>query len=225
MSLTPAENQIWSIGTLLMDVRAHVYAPVVVGRAALEACGRAAHLAEPGLGARRRVARGMTERLHSLTSSLRVKALESVQSRLQERRSIILEEAARQGFRKLPRRGRPPELEEERPGNEAVVRRLFGDSTLGATLYAAWSAVSHSTLYGLTSSMTPTGDETAAGMTGSAVGIGSDQAEAICHAVLLGYVSALRRQEEVLGWRSESCKKSIANAVHLIQSRDAGAGR
>src|SRR5919106_3884162 len=82
-----------------------VYAHTVLARASLELASRAWWLLEPTIGVRLRVARGINERLFSLSEQARLPIEDADRERARERRAGLLDEAERLGFRK--NRSRP----------------------------------------------------------------------------------------------------------------------
>lgn len=212
-----AENLIGSLGTLLMDEAAHVYGPVAVSRAALEACGRAAYLADDTIGVRLRIARSLSDRLYSIDET---EKLGHDAAHCLARRRLILDEAQRQGFEKKSKKGQSVvSLEEYRPGSTAIVRRAFDDDELGTTVYGLWSAVVHSTLYGLTSTLAPMGTEIPGPRELRGVAISAQDARSLIRGVLLAYAQVGKLHRALFGWTSPDWEKTMLNAFRLLRSQ------
>jgi hypothetical protein len=141
------------IGAMLRVVEADtasIFAPQVLSRSALELLGRARWLADPEIETRRRIARYMTERIYSVAELRKIHPSRKEHSDRIQR--MILEEAERQGFRKLSVKGRPPAIGEPRPSQTEAIASLMLDSATanaGTTLMRYYSAVTHGTLWGL----------------------------------------------------------------------------
>jgi hypothetical protein len=109
---------------LLAHEEPTVYGHVALVRAALENASRAYHLAEAGIGAKRRVARLMTERLYSAAPIIALPGIPpGAEAHVAARKDGILAEGDRLGFKKVSKKGQPPPLDEDRPSNRAAIKR------------------------------------------------------------------------------------------------------
>lgn len=195
-----AQDNARSLCRLLLSGPVPIWSHVVLGRATLEAAGRVAWMTEVGIGTRRRVARGMTERIYSYTQAGALPRLQS--TAFTARRQAILDEADRQGFTRRSRKGSPPALEEERPSNRAVVRLVLDDGDLGAAVYGFFSAVAHGTHYGLLASVSPHEPDPVVGLRG-AIGTSSLGVATTCTSVALGFGRGFEAYRQLYGWSSD----------------------
>ncbi len=195
-----------------------VYAHVVLARAAMESCARAAWLAEPGIGAKRRVARGLTERLFSLAEAGKLPGAPDTL----ERRRLILDEADRQGFEKKSVRGQPVSLVEPRKGSTAIVKWLFDkpDDDLGELVYRFWSAVTHSTIYGLVQSFDRNVPQTSGldSLVTIGMAVRTDQVQSVMAAVGLGFVEVARLHRQLFGWHSDAWDRTVVNYLNGLRT-------
>jgi hypothetical protein len=219
--LGAADDMIRSLCRLFEGGATPVYGHIPLARAAVEACARAAWLAEPGVGVKKRVARGVSERLYSLGEVAKLPGAPDNS----DRRRRILDEADKQGFARFSTRGQTiVSLEERRKGNTALVTWLFGqpDQELGEIIYRFWSAVSHSTLYGLTQSLDR--DVSQASRIDSLVTVGlatrSDQVVTVMAAVGIAYIDAARFHDQLFGWRTDDWAKTVVNFLALLGSSE-----
>lgn len=220
--LVAGEDLIGSFIALARSPGAHVYGPMVLARAALEACARAKWLAAPGIGVRRRVARGETERLYSAVEINKIRRAMDTDVD-DEVRTQILAEAERQGFTKKSRSGQSVvSLEEYRPTATECFRQLFGISDgFGETMFRYWSAVSHGTAYGLLGSLESLGHPMVS--TGGLVPMGMKTSSGdivfLVRALVLGYRAAVLAQRDLFGWTSEAWERTMQNTILLVSSR------
>jgi hypothetical protein len=143
--LAAAEDHIQAMGSLLLEAGATV-APFVLGRAAIEASGRAALLLDPGMSAKDRAALTFAERLNELRMLRRLMLAHDPRgesgkvtadlSKVDERIAAIRSYAREQGV-ELP----------ERPSFTHVVRRVLSSGEeadpFGAIVMAVLSSVAH----------------------------------------------------------------------------------
>lgn len=214
------EDLIGSTLTLARDRATHVYSPAVLARSALEAAARCSWLSEPKIGARQRVSRWATEQLYSAAEEHR---LLGDASNALERRSSILESAERHGFSKRTRKGKPPAVEEDRPSATVLFRKLFGEEDdFGAALFSFWSAIAHSTFYGVFNAV----DAAAARKAGPPdngplvrVGVVADAVSLrlVLVSLVLGYHRMALTLRDLFGWGDEDWRKSLNNALRLAR--------
>lgn len=137
----------------LLDVESEsfVWSLPVLGRAALEAFGGAAHLSEPGIAERLRAGRVVNELIASAEALDNLHAeVASPTKRVAERRA----QATAMGLTPAEGAGgRQKWFEEARPGYRRLVRALFEPERLGDAVYNAWSAVAHSSSWGLSQNL------------------------------------------------------------------------
>ncbi len=216
-----AEDFIESACRLVAREPLPVFGHLVLARSALEACGRAQWLYEPGIGVRRRIARGMTERLYSLAEQKRLPADVGGSARIIERRRSILDEATRQGFLKVTKQKTPTTIGEPRLGATETVKNALGESDdpdLGHVLFGYFSAVSHGTAYGLMQSIgvargeAPLQPDTIGHLKTESVGVNSAIA-----AMILAYVEAVERQRNHFGWKSSEWAAAVIEALLAVR--------
>ena len=228
MFLAAAEDHLLALCRLLAHPEPTVFAHVAVARAALEAASRAYLLAESGIGAKRRVARYMTERVFSTAQLLRLPGVPAqAEADITKRKNGILAEAERLGFKKVPKKNHPPALEEERASSTGAIKRLVAedDPDLGGLVYGVYSAVTHATLFGLTNSLAVeaaiedpmSGDLVKAPMAASA-----DHVNTVLAAVAIGYVNALMAVYPLHGWSSDEWEAAAMTLVRAARSQSAG---
>lgn len=195
-----------------------VYADTVLARGCLELMSRAWWLLEP-VGVRLRVARGMNERLFGLAQQRRLPLEDDTKTRAEERTAGLMAEAARLGFAMVrAERKAPRYLEEVRPGQTELIRRLLSvgdDASLGEALYGLFSAVAHGTTFGLSSSVTADAPDLpkTPGVTWGAVYTSSLGVVTVLTAIVLGTAEAYRRRNTLFGWTSEVWSKAVLSAL------------
>jgi hypothetical protein len=200
-----------------------VYAHVVLARAALEHASRAWWLFDPAIGLRRRVARGMNERIFGLYEQRRLSLTEEHDARASERLNGLFAEAARLGFQPVSDSSRARRyLEERRPGQTQLLKNVLstdGDDSLGALVYGAFSAVAHGTTFGLMSSVEAAAPNVPRppGMTWGAVGTSSRDVVSVLTAVIVGTMGAHRRRNEFFGWASQSWNETVVRAIEAVK--------
>ncbi len=133
----------------LHDDPAPVFAHKVLGRAVLENAASSAWILEPGIGIRRRIARGRNERLYSARQVLRLQWLPTEQLERSQRTIDTITRVGRDLGFSITNKGW---LEEDRPGFTALLRWMLGDN-LGSTIANYYSAVAHGTQYGIASAV------------------------------------------------------------------------
>jgi hypothetical protein len=170
----------------------------------------------------------MSERLYSATELLRLPGIPTqAQEEVEARRAGILAEAERLGFKKLSKKGQPPSLEEPRLSYKSVIKQLFdsADLELGGLLYGVYSAVAHSTFYGLTQAMATEAavEEPSSGaLLKVPLGIGTDHVNTVLAAVIAGYLEAVMAVYRLHGWRSDEWEESCLQLARLARTRSAG---
>lgn len=145
LSLVAAEESLRAMSLVHGNRRAFVIADKVLARAALEACGRALYLLDPGVDPPTRVNRALSERLHGLDEHRKVAESipEAGQLDRQTRALLNLVSAAKaQGLPVHPT-AKPPFVGRQRPGsNEALELALadLGGQSFGAATvrFLAW---------------------------------------------------------------------------------------
>jgi hypothetical protein len=218
--ITGALDHARALVVLLGQQRAPVYAHIVVARAVLEHAAKAWWLFDPEIDARKRIARGVNERLlsFSLTANLPLPDVEREKAR--DRLAALVAEAERLGFQKVQsRRGRPPAVVEDRPTQTELVRRLLRDGddvSLGGLVYAYFSAVAHGTLFGLGQSLTTNapGIPQVPGVTMAAVYTGSQDLVTVLTAAIIGLGRACERRNEFFAWPDDSWKQTWLDAIY-----------
>lgn len=217
--LTAAEDLIVSMCRLFEHGSPPVYAHLVLARAALESCGRAAWLAEPGIDVRRRIARGVNERLYSLAEQAKLPGIPDGLAR----RQSILDEAHLQGFDKLSAKGQSVvSLIERRQSSTALVKWLLGqpDDDLGELAYRFWSSIAHATQYGLAQSFDSGMAQTSEldSRPTVPVVITTDQVRIAMTTVGLAYVEVGRFHQQLFGWQSDGWERTVVNYRSLLRS-------
>lgn len=160
LQLAAAEDCIEAVIALVRGPRAAVFSPIVLARAALECCGRARWLAEPGIGTKYRVARGMSEHLYSLFELGRLPGKDE-QAKAAQRR--LLETAKELRFETRSAKGQKVvALEGPRPSQREAIRTVLSDDSaegLGEVLWRYSSATAHGTAWALVQSLDPVASE------------------------------------------------------------------
>src|SRR5215218_6387160 len=153
--LLAAEDHLRGLRAVLADGSA-VQAALSMSRAVLEAAARAWWLLDPGIDARARVARGMTERLAELSQRIRSGGqLEgpSIKTAVREQATILA--GARQHGFPVVAKGVATAVGERSPASSELVRRMFcgpdrPGGQLGRLVYAEMSSAVHGQLEGRT---------------------------------------------------------------------------
>lgn len=140
------------------------------------------------------------------------------------RRDRILEEAKRQKFRVISRKGHVPAIEEERPSQTKLLRSLLaggGDDDLGALIYNYYSAVAHGSMYGLLQQFERTDQRNALSpLVTASLSVSSDDINSVLSAVLLGYARAVKEHFSLMGWDRESWLNAYSQAhATLVEHR------
>lgn len=219
MLIAAAEESIECGCRLLSQEPLPVFGHIVLARAALEACGRAQWLYEPEIDVRRRVARGMTERLYSLEAQARLADEVGDHTRIETRRRSILNEAARQGFtikgKKLTAIGEP------RLGATETVEHALGDGSdpaLGRVLFGYFSAVSHGTVYGLVQSMDVVrSEEPLRPDTIGHLKTDSGAVNSVVAAMVLAYIEVVERERKLFGWQDDQWATAVIRALTAVR--------
>lgn len=202
-----------------------VYAHMVLARAALEQAGRAWWLLDPTIGIRRRVARGINERLFGLYQQRDLPIDQTDKDRARDRYAALLAEGEQLGFSKMRKHPKTPfTFEEERPGQTAVVRSLLtqgDDANLGKLVYGYYSAVAHGTTFGLTQSVSHEIPPAPGmpGVTRRAIVTRSQDVVSLLTGLILGLGRAVQARNELFGWPSKSWATAYIEALRAAKSR------
>lgn len=198
----------------LVDFPPITYSLAPVTRAAVEACARAWWLLDPEIGARGRVERGMTERLHGLWATSRlpdeVPRTVDTAGRIQS----ILVEAQSRGLHVVVCKGREaPAIGSRRPGSRRVVEELLDVRGLewAGVAYHYLSAVSHAGADGLMQTMTRVKDSPGWGYQSTTL---SDVGHFLAIPAL-AFATAFERELVLYGWDTEAW---ISWKVHAFQT-------
>lgn len=194
-----------------------VYGHVVLARAVIESCARAAWLADPSVTVRTRIARAQSERLYSIAEAMKIPGI----SDTSDARRRILAEADRQKFKRISAKDQSVvSLEERRPGQTKLVRWLFSENgDLGELIYRWWSAIAHSTLYGVNLHFErPTDALDVAGLTTVAIVISSAQVQNVFRGVILAYAHVIALHERLFGWADSESKRAHSAALELVRN-------
>jgi hypothetical protein len=217
--LLGANDSANSMARLLSSDPTPLYAHTVLARSALEHAGRSWWLMDPEIGVKRRVARGMNERIFALTESSRL-PLDDERRRAQKRRTALLDIGVELGFRKVRDNKKRPALDEQRPGQTEIIRKLLAtgdDRRLGQILYGFFSAVAHGTLFGLSNSVKLDAPEVPKipGFTFGGAYTRSSEVVIVLSAVLIGLGEAIDRRNKLFGWQSADWSKSWLQAINV----------
>ncbi len=210
-----------SMTSLLRGDPTPVFSHTVLARSVLEHAGRAWWLLDPDVGDRVRVARGMNERIFGLSQQGRMPLDPKDASRARERRKALFKIGAELGFLKVrPKGNSPPMLDEERPGQTEIIRRLMAtgkDRSLGEFVYGLYSAVAHGTTFGLSNSVTLDAEELpkTPGVTWGAVYTGSGEVVIVLCAVVIGWGQAIDRKNKLFGWQSVAWSQAWKEAMDI----------
>ena len=222
--LTTAVDHMRSTAALFTEKRAGVFSVWVTGRALLEVCGITYWLLEPTLDPEQRQARVFTDRLHSLAgaetfierANIDVKDVENDPG---TRIAGILEQSKTMTF-ETGRTGRGVwYVGEPRPSMTALVDDLAYPGT-----YSVFSGYSHGELWALAHQQIPAdiADPTGKDRSFSRAAIGVEEYQALALYLLQGFVGAVRRFAEHLGWEetqpfAETAKRANADLAKLPQ--------
>jgi hypothetical protein len=212
--LAAAEDHARSITELLFLDRAPLFGHVVLARSALESASRVLWLSQLGIGARTRVARSYTDALDNLYQLSRLPGDPVPWATV--RRNNILEEARRQNFRVITKKGKVPAIQEERPSQTKLLRSLLaggGDEELGALIYNYYSAVAHGSMYGLLQRFERTDQRNAISpLVTAALVVSSNDVNSVLSAFILGYARAVKEHFTLMGWDRDSWRQTYSDA-------------
>lgn len=225
--MTSAEDLIQSMCELLeAGRRTPTFAHIVLARAAIEHCARAAWLAEAGIGLRQRVARGVNERLESLARQAQLPPAAGTREHANRRIRALLQDAEKLGFRVIPaENNRPPAIEERRPSYRRLVRDLLGrrgDDDLGPLAYSYYSGVAHGDLFGLSQSMSreAPGMPEVPGVRYAALMVSSSHVVGLLTAVALAFIEAAATRFELMGWDTTEFMKATIEVAREARLRN-----
>ena len=199
LNLSVGEDHTRAFASMILDTeRTFVWSLPVLGRAAVEAFGSARHLAERGIGTRRRAGRVVNEMIYSAANVDRLPS----EARGQEKRmKNRVDQALAMGLKKMPStRNKPPSFEEQRPGLAEIVSRLYAPDRLGKVVYNYWSAVSHATQWGLYQSFGEPVDEGPLGALKAPVVLTVDAVWTIALLLVLAHLETLEHYMQWNGW-------------------------
>lgn len=208
------------------DCYAPVWGLLPLGRALLEAAGRAHHLAEPGVTARDRVERYINEDLFALEQVGNLPAAARGNEELARRRRDNFESAARNGFERKRHadpaeaaRGRlaePPQLGRGRLGDLACVRELFKDTPdLAPTVYRWFAAGAHATMWEVVKPFTHLEHSDVTGHTRVLLARDPVELFQLMNTGLFGYLGAANAVLELHGWADQTWWRSAHNSLKL----------
>ncbi|MEX0756129.1 MAG: hypothetical protein WD556_13620 [Actinomycetota bacterium] len=210
------------------EVRTPVFAHTVIARACLEHAGRAWWLLEPAIGVKRRVARGINDRIYSLNQQSRLPIDNPDVTKASDRREALFDQGNALGFHKVHNKVTGPMLEENRPGNTKLISKLLStrheedlggiDPSLGGVVYGLFSAVAHGTAFGLAQSITvdaPNLPKDVPGRTWAAVYTGSEAVVIVLSALLMGLAEAVKRRNTLFGWEAKELNLSFLRALDV----------
>jgi hypothetical protein len=209
---------------LLSSEPTPVFSHTVLARSTLELAGRAWWLLDPNIGDRLRVARGMNERIYGLSQQDRLPLAKKDAKRAKERRKALCHIGEDLGFKKVrANRYAPPALEEPRPGQTEIIRKLMAtgeDRRLGEFVYGLFSAVAHGTTFGLSGSVTLDAEELPGtpGVTWGAIYTGSGEVVIVLCAVVIGWGQAIDRRDKHFGWQSPDWSRAWKEALDVASA-------
>ena len=172
-------------------------------RALLEAAGRAVDIGEVGIGARSRVERYMNERLFALDQMSNLPAGAKDAEGVTTQRKEIIDSGLRKRFTRRPHPSAakaaagsfavPPQFGTGRPGDMAVVRRLFeATPELGKGSFQWFSAATHSTAWEVEKPFKAISTNNL-GQTEVQLGREPGQVHQFLHTAILGYIEMATR--------------------------------
>jgi ribonuclease HI len=203
-ALFGAEDHLDALTRILKDPTPRVATATLV-RGVLEASGRAWWLLDPGIGARLRVARSMTERLFNLGERMKIEADIGKQTIEAERRiEKIVSSARHKGFRVLP--GKPEAIEERRPGNTELSAMLLSGSEekFGRVAYRYLSAVAHANQSGIMAGLNRERDPQSVHDFIGVPDISPSAIEPLVAMAAIAFVASFDRQVKLFGWEART---------------------
>jgi hypothetical protein len=169
------------------------------------------------IGTRGRVARYFTDVIENLTELGRLPGNPEPES--DRKRQVILDEARRQIFPVISRKGKPPSLSEERPSKTKLSRLLLdagGDQELGALIYVYYSAVAHGTNCGLLQRFEKTASDNPLSTQATATSyVSTADINSVLSALILGYGRAVKEHFDLMGWTGKWIE-AYASAHHVL---------
>jgi hypothetical protein len=148
-SLVAAEDQLVCMEHVLREPLT-TFGITTLARGVVEACTRAWWLLDPGIDARSRVARYMTDRLETLWEARKLEEVMGAPRVAAARMQDIQTVAERKNFKVVPEgRKSPPAIEQPWPWIVRLVEDILGNRQLGRLVYADVSAVGHGRVHGI----------------------------------------------------------------------------
>lgn len=200
-----------------------LFADRVLLRAGIEAAARSLWLHDWRLDVRRRVARGLTERLHDLHQNQQLAGDDGAEER-RRTRAQILRDAAAAGYVTLEPKRDAAWVGEPRPSATAVMVDLFGtedaEPALGRTAQRYLSMFVHATTSGLISvasreDVVDHGD----GELSTALVSNANDANNLLAFASLAWITAASSWVTFMGWPTTGWVRAVRNQQGLIATR------
>jgi hypothetical protein len=222
MRLGVAGDDLSSLAQLLRKREPHAFGTATLARGVVEASARGWHLFDPDIGARKRVARAMSERLYSMSETLKLRQSEARRRSTIEKMRVVATSATDHGFEvKLDKEGLPIGIDKRMPDATGVVEQAFGEA--GKALYRELSAVAHGTAYGVLGRLKVLDYPVSRY---SRVGI-PHMSDEVLIPMLEGTLDAFQkivdRQIEVMGWKDAPWTKWKAECAEAMARLNASA--
>lgn len=225
IQLAAAADHLGALCRLLELEATVLYADKVLARAGIESAARALWLLDPSIGARTRVARGLSERLHDTFQAGRLLGDDDPSERNADREAL-LQRASAAGFKYFTPKKNPAYVERERPSATAVMRQLLdadpaddADDSLGAGTQRYLSTFVHATMVGLHSvisldEVVDAGD----GVNSAPLVSNSATVSSLIALCSLAWTAASTPYLNYMGWSDTSWTRSVLNHVGIMRS-------
>lgn len=193
-----------------------VWSDTVLGRASIEAASIARWLIEPGLNLEARLQRTMVERLFSFHQ---LQGLDGDAKELGRRRMAQCRRACEQlGWACIANDRGITVDGQRRPRSRERMSALLGSDDLSALAWKSFSAVTHSTMYGLLTGFIAGDPGTGVTPARGGLGAGSGGVNRRSAIVLHGYLSAADRALRYFGWTDDRWPDVRCDAKEMLRA-------
>lgn len=185
----------------LFDEPPSTFGIVSVARGGLEAAARAWYLLDPAITVRERVARGITDRLHSLYEQTKYPSALESHERSGTRIGELLTAGQALGYDVAAPERSAPYVGVRRPYSTALAEQMLTVEDLGSVLYRYFSGVTHAEIGVLLQHAAVDGTATEIdGVSVVMVGLQPQPAIHLVAAAVLSHAAAFERFMERYGW-------------------------
>jgi hypothetical protein len=224
VQLAAAADQLNAMCRLLALEETVLYADKVLARAGIEAAARGHWLLDPAISVERRIARGLSERLHDAHQADMLVGTDERLERQRQRLSLV-ERIRAAGFDCRTPNGRASFVDEPRPGATKVMQQLLDadlqDGTglsLGTGMQRYLSTFVHATTLGLHSVMVSSeAVEVEPGVSSAPFVSNSADVARLIAFCSVAWTLVAAPYMSYMGWRDAAWDRSVLNHSVLVQ--------